>query len=92
MARKFSFDELLAKREQREADRLKIGMLAVPGSEYGLEARMPSQKAVLDLYGELVAAADAKESFSAATTPSTPAVPSCGTRSSRRPWGARTTP
>lgn len=63
MARKFDFDALLAKREQREADRLKIGMLAVPGSEYGLEARMPSQKAVLDLYGELVAAADAKESL-----------------------------
>ena len=58
MAKKFTFDELLAKRERREADRLKIGMLTVPGSEYGLEARMPSQKTVLDLYGELVAASD----------------------------------
>ena len=32
MAKKFTFDELLAKRERREADRLKIGMLTVPGS------------------------------------------------------------
>lgn len=63
MAKKFTFDELLAKRERREADRLKIGMLTVPGSEYGLEARMPSQKTVLDLYGELVAASDAKGSL-----------------------------
>ena len=63
MAKKFSFDELLAKREQREADRLKVGMLAAPGSEYGLEARMPKDKVVLDLYGELVAASDAKESL-----------------------------
>ena len=63
MAKKFTFDELLAKRERREADRLKIGMLTVPGSEYGLEARMPSQKTVLDLYGELVEASDAKESL-----------------------------
>ena len=63
MAKKFTFDELLAKRERREADRLKIGMLTVPGNEYGLEARMPSQKTVLDLYGELVEASDAKESL-----------------------------
>ena len=63
MAKKFTFDELLAKRERREADRLKIGMLTVLGSEYGLEARMPSQKTVLDLYGELVAASDAKGSL-----------------------------
>ncbi len=32
MARKLTFDELLAKREQREADRLKIGLLAVPAA------------------------------------------------------------
>ena len=63
MARKFSFDELLAKREQREADKLKVGLLELPGTGKGLEARMPGQKTVLDLYGELVAASDAKESL-----------------------------
>ena len=63
MARKFSFDELLAKREQREADKLKVGLLELPGTGKGLEARMPGQKTVLDLYGELVAAQDARESL-----------------------------
>ena len=60
MSRKFSFDELLAKREQREADKLKVGMLIPPGSEAGLEARMPSMKVILELYGELAAASDAQ--------------------------------
>ena len=60
MARKISFDELLSKREQREADKVKLGMLTLPGSNTGLEARMPNQKAVLDLYGELAAAPDAQ--------------------------------
>lgn len=63
MARKFSFDELLAKREQREADRLKIGMFAVPGSECGLEARMPKDKVVLELFGELAAANEGTEAL-----------------------------
>ncbi len=60
MARKISFDELLSKREQREADKLKLGMLTLPGRGTGLEAKMPNQKAVLELYGELAAAADAQ--------------------------------
>lgn len=60
MAKKFSFDELLAKREQREADKLKVGLLEIPGTGKGLEARMPKDKTVLDLYGEFVAASDAK--------------------------------
>ena len=63
MARKLTFDELLAKREQREADKLKVGLLELPGTGKGLEARMPGQKTVLDLYGELVAAQDARESL-----------------------------
>ena len=63
MAQKILFEELLERRERREADKLKVGMLTIPGTNTGLEARMPSQKAVLDLYGELVAAADAKESL-----------------------------
>ena len=49
MARKLTFDELLAKREQREADKLKVGLLELPGTGKGLEARMPGQKTVLDL-------------------------------------------
>lgn len=58
MARKILFEELLERREQREADKLKIGMLSIPGTDTGLEARMPSQKAVLELYGELAAVED----------------------------------
>lgn len=57
--RKISFDELVARREQREAGKLKVGMLTIPGTDVGLEARMPPQKAVLELYGELGAAQDA---------------------------------
>ena len=60
MSRKISFDELVAKREQREADKLKVGMLAIPGSETALEARMPPKAAVLEIYGELAAAGDAQ--------------------------------
>ena len=63
MSRKVTFDELIARREQREADKLKIGMLEIPGSDTGLEARMPSQKAVLDLYGELSASNTALEAL-----------------------------
>lgn len=56
MSRKISFDELVAKREQREADKLKVGMLQLPGSDAGLEVRMPPQSAVLEIYGELSSA------------------------------------
>lgn len=59
MSKKILFDELVARREQREADKLKIGELRIPGTDQTLEARMPSKKVVLELYGELVAAADA---------------------------------
>lgn len=51
MSRKITFDELVARREQRENDKLKVGMLTIPGTGVGLEARMPPQKAVLELYG-----------------------------------------
>lgn len=63
MSRKINFEELLAKREQREADKLKVGMLDIPDSDQGLEARMPSQKAVLELYGELSSASGAIEAL-----------------------------
>lgn len=56
MSKRITFEELIARREQREADKLKVGMLDIPGSEAGLEARMPSQQAVLEIYGELSAA------------------------------------
>lgn len=59
MSKKINFDELVARREQREADKLKVGVLRIPGTDRTLEARMPSKKAVLELYGELAAAADA---------------------------------
>ena len=56
-----SFEELIAKREQRAADRLKIGVLEIPGTDWSLEARMPPKKVVLELYGELAAADTALE-------------------------------
>ena len=63
MSRKITFDELVARREQRENDKLKVGMLTIPGTGVGLEARMPPQKAVLELYGELGGAKDALEAL-----------------------------
>ncbi len=58
MSKKILFDELVARREQREADKLKIGELRIPGTDQSLEARMPSKKVVLELYGELTAISD----------------------------------
>ena len=60
MSKKILFDDLVARREQREADKLKIGELRIPGTDQTLEARMPSKKVVLELYGELAAATDAQ--------------------------------
>ena len=59
MSKRITFEALIAKREQRQADKLKVGMLTIPGTNTGLEARMPGQKAVLELYGELAAVEDA---------------------------------
>ena len=53
MSKRITFEALIAKREQREADKLKVGMLDIPGSDMALEVRMPSQKVVLEIYGEL---------------------------------------
>ena len=63
MSKRITFEALIAKREQREADKLKVGMLDIPGSDMALEARMPSQKVVLEIYGELSAAADAMDAL-----------------------------
>ena len=63
MSKRITFEALIAKREQREADKLKVGMLDIPGSDMALEARMPSLKVVLEIYGELSAAADAMDAL-----------------------------
>ena len=55
---KMTFDDFMTKKAQRDAARLKVGELSVL-SGMTLEARMPSPQAVLELYGELAAAADA---------------------------------
>ena len=52
---KMTFDDFLTKKVQRDAARLKVGELSVPGG-MTLEARMPSPQAVLELYGEMQAA------------------------------------
>lgn len=52
---KMTFDDFLTKKAQRDASRVKIGELSVPGG-MTLEARMPSTQAVLELYGEMQAA------------------------------------
>lgn len=63
MSKRITFEELITKREQRDADKLKVGMLDIPGSETGLDARMPHQQAVLEIYGELSAANGALEAL-----------------------------
>ncbi len=52
----FTFEELLHKREQREADQFRVGQIPVPESERALDARMPDKGEVLALYGALAAA------------------------------------
>lgn len=49
-----SFDELLAKREQREKDRLKVGNIPVPGTDKYLIVKMPTDSKMLDLFGKFV--------------------------------------
>mgnify|MGYP000030120779 FL=1 len=63
MSKRITFEQLIAKREQREADKLKVGMLEIPGSDMALEARMPPQKAVLEIYGELSSSNGAMEAL-----------------------------
>lgn len=59
--KRISFDELLAKKEQREADKLRIGEIPIPGSDTALAAKMPGQKTVLDLFGEFLTASNPAE-------------------------------
>ena len=53
---KITFEQLLARREQREQDKYRVGLLTIPGAGEGLEARTPDKGAILQLYGELTAA------------------------------------
>lgn len=53
---KMTFEQLLARREQREQDQYRVGLLTIPGSGEGLEARTPDKSVILQLYGELTAA------------------------------------
>ena len=53
---KMPFEQLLARREQREQDQYRVGLLTIPGSGEGLEARTPDKSVILQLYGELTAA------------------------------------
>lgn len=53
---KMTFEQLLARREQREQDQYRVGLLTIPGAGEGLEARTPDKGAILQLYGELTAA------------------------------------
>ena len=46
------FDELLAKREQREADKLRVGVISLPGGP-ALQVRMPGDKVLLEIFSEL---------------------------------------
>lgn len=59
--KKISFEELLAKKEQREADKLRIGKIRIPGTDTALEAKMPGTKTILDLFGELTRASEVTE-------------------------------
>lgn len=51
-----SFDALVAKRAQREADRLKVGKIPVPGTDDYLLCRKPSEGKMMDLYARFQAA------------------------------------
>lgn len=53
---KMTFEQLLARREQREQDQYRVGLLTIPGAGEGLEARTPDKSVILQLYGELTAA------------------------------------
>ena len=92
MSKRITFEALIAKREQREADKLKVGMLDIPGSDMALEARMPSQKVVLKSTGNCPQQPTPWMRWNAASMPSMPSVRSSRTASSRRSWEWRRTP
>lgn len=64
---KISFDELLAKKEQREADQLRVGQIKIPGTDRALDAKMPPKKAVLEIYGEMASASNPEDVLACGT-------------------------
>lgn len=65
MGKKMTFDELLARKEQREADRMRIGEITVPGTDQVLEVRTPGDKAVMSIYGSLMGAESPEDALAA---------------------------
>ena len=63
MSKKISFDELLDRRVQRDAEKMKVGSIQIPGTDSFLEAVMPSAKSLMQRYGELAAATDAQSAL-----------------------------
>lgn len=63
----FTFDELLAKREQRETDKLVVTNLTVPNSDKTLLVKKPSESKLLRLYGQVADANGAFEKLLEAT-------------------------
>ena len=56
-----SFDALVAKRAQREADRRKVGKIPVPGTDDYLLCRKPTEGKMMDLYARFQSARSTDE-------------------------------
>lgn len=56
-----SFDALVARQEQREADRLTVCQIKIPGTDDHLLCRKPTEDKMLDFYGKFQAAQDAQD-------------------------------
>lgn len=63
----FTFDELLAKREQRKADKLAVTELNVPNSDMTLLVKKPTDAKLMRLYGQIAEANGGFEQMLAAT-------------------------
>ena len=79
MSKRILFEELVARREQREADKLKIGELRIPDSDRSFTASWQRHRTP-------------QLPSSAATMPCTPCAPSCRTGISRGRSARRRTP
>lgn len=63
----FTFDELLAKREQRKADKLAVTNLTVPNSDKTLLVKKPTDAKVMRFYGQIAEASGEFEPMLTAT-------------------------
>lgn len=63
----FTFDELLAKREQRKADKLKVTEISVPNSDKKLLVKMPTDAKLMHFFGCMAYADGAFEPMLTAT-------------------------